>query len=540
MSSGSSRSGLEFGRRHLEALRAARTRQLVARVRRPINRRWRPTSRPSRPLRAIEAAVSLWRSRPFALTDEVASGLPRGTINVLGAAVSYPPDWKGAGLSHLRRFHIHYGDEILGCARRGGSWLDDAHSGIRSWIAHNPPSAGDGWHPYPLSTRIGNWLAAFTLERSLATQEATMSVWQQLEFLERNVENDILGNHVIRNARALVLGGLAFDEPRFRERGLRLLEREVPEQVLADGGHYERSPVYHALVLRDLLEIRMAADAKWLDVPLRKMAVFAAALRRPDGSPALFNDGAIDIAPELADVLPERRSGVMFFPETGYLVVRRDDDRLWLAVDCGAAAPPYLPPHAHADALSFQLWLDGRPVVVDPGTKTYDGGAERDWFRGTRAHATVSVDGEDQFKLWGAFRGTGIPEVEVLDVEGSELEGSITAQVEAFGHVGTVRHRRRVSWRRDSVSVEDRLEGHGRRSFESTLPLAPGTVRRTSRALYANDFRIDPVGGLACTVEERQVSERFYEAVSAPAIVLGGEGELPLESGWKIRRDAHG
>jgi Heparinase II/III-like protein/Heparinase II/III N-terminus len=531
-------SPLARGRRQLEALRAARTRQLIARVRRPINRRWTAKSRLPRPPRPIEPAASFWRSRAFALADEAASGLGRGAIDVLGAEVSYPPDWNGRGLTRLRRFHLHYGDEILGCARLGGSYLERAHAGIASWIEQNRRAAGDGWHPYPLSTRIGNWLAAFTLEPSLATREANTSVWQQLQFLERNVEDDILGNHVIRNARALVLGGLAFDEPRLVDRGLRLVEREVPEQILSDGGHYERSPVYHALVLRDLLEIRATADATWLDAPLRKMAAFAAALRRPDGNLALFNDGATDIAPDLDDVLPEPASGVFFFPETGYLVVRRDDDQLWLAVDCGAAAPPYLPPHAHADALSFQLWFGRRPVVIDPGTKTYDGAADRNWFRGTPAHATVSIDGEDQFRLWGAFRATGIPEVEVLEVEGSELEGSITAQVDAFRHVGTVRHRRRVAWSAESVSVEDRLEGRGRRSCESSLPLAPGAVTGTGREVYANEVRFAPIGGLACTVEERQVSERFYEAVPAPAVVLRGEVELPLEIGWTIRRDA--
>ena len=66
------------------------------------------------------------------------------------------------------------------------------------------------------------------------------------------------------------------------------------------------------------------------------------------------------------------------------------------------------PAHAHADALSFQLWADGRPVVVDPGMPTYDAGAERDWFRGTRAHSTVAIDG-DQFEPWGAFRSGPLP-----------------------------------------------------------------------------------------------------------------------------------
>jgi hypothetical protein len=526
---------LEIAHRNLEALRTARKRQLLARGLRPINRRRTGSSPSPRELEPLTSLLPFWRSAAFAASERTAARLREGFIEILGTELPYPPDWLGADLSRLRRFHLHYGEEILGAARLGGPCLDAAHAGIASWIDQNRPGAGDGWHPYALSSRVGNWLAAFSIEPSLATPAATTSVWHQLTFLARNIENDILGNHLIRNARALVLGGVAFDEASLVDTGVALLERELPEQILPDGGHYERSPVYHAIVLRDLLEIRGATELERLDAPLRKMAAFAAALRRPDGNLALFNDGGIDIAPDLSDILPASEPGLSLFRETGYLVARRSTPKLWLAVDCGAAAPAYLPPHAHADALSFQLWVDGRPVVVDPGTLTYEPGPERDWFRGTRAHPTVSIDGKDQFELWGAFRAYGIPDVTILDVEGSELEGSITARVEAFRSVGGVSHRRRVSWSSDTMTVEDRLEGRGRRLVESALPLAPSVTVEQGPALSVDDMAIEPIGSLRATVEERAVAERFYERVSAPAIVQRGEVELPAQLGWNLR-----
>jgi uncharacterized heparinase superfamily protein len=479
--------------------------------------------------------VPLWRSRAFASSESPAARLPDGVVQILGIDLRYPPDWSGAGLARLRRFHLHYGDEVLGCARLGGRWLDAASAGIASWMDENPPAAGPGWHPYALSTRVGNWLAAFSLEPSLATPAASKSVWHQLTFLERNVENDILGNHLIRNARALVLGGVGFGQERWLDKGVALVERELPEQLLSDGGHYERSPVYHALVMRDLLEIRAAANLHRLDPLLERMAAFAAALRRPDGNLALFNDGGIDLAPDLSDMLPTSEAGVHFFPNTGYVVARRSADVLWLAIDCGTAAPAYLPPHAHADALSFQLWIDGRPTVIDPGTFTYEPGKERNWFRGTRAHATVAVDAQDQFELWGAFRATGIPAVNVVSVEGSEVKGSITADLEAFRRIGGIRHRRRVSWSADTIAIEDRLEGTGRRLVESALPLAPSVALEQRTPLRVDGIAIEPVGPLQCVVEERPLAERFYERVSAPAIVLRGELDLPAELGWNLR-----
>src|SRR5439155_16691925 len=180
----------------------------------------------------------------------VGARLEDGAIELLGRRLPYPPaDWNPVGLERLRRFHLHYGEEVLGLARCGDA--EGAGRAVHAWIAGNPPARGDGWHPYPLSTRVGNWIAAASLLPELADASFADSLWRQLVYLERNVEDDVLGNHVIRNARALVLGGRAFGSERLERRGRALLERELPEQVLPDGGHYERSPVYHLLVLRD-------------------------------------------------------------------------------------------------------------------------------------------------------------------------------------------------------------------------------------------------------------------------------------------------
>lgn len=527
----------EAGSHYLEALRSARRRQLAARALRPINRRRTGASPLPRAFRPVEGPVDLWRSAAFSAADRAADRLPEGELEVLGRWVTYPPrDWVGAGLERLRRFHLHYGEEILGCARRGDDrYLDAARTGLAAWIDSNPPATRGSWHPYPLSTRIGNWTAAASLEPSLATPEVSESVWRQLAYLERNVEDDILGNHVIRNARALILGGLAFGARGLLSRGLNLLARELPEQILPDGGHYERSPVYHALVLRDLLEVRAAVGTSELDQTIEQMERFAGWLNRPDGRPALFNDGGLDLAPDLGDHLSGSERGLALFEETGYAVVR-DGSTRWLAFDCGLAAPPFIPPHAHADALSFQLWINGRPLIVDPGTFTYEPGLERSWFRGTGAHATVAVDGAGQFQFAGTFRALGIPRVYILEMSGSERDGAVAAEFEGFRHIaGGVRHRRRLSWSPEQISVEDRIEGSGRHVLESALPLAPAIEIENGPVVRAAGVAIEATGPLDCVIEERWVSERFFECAPAPAVVARGELELPATLGWKLR-----
>jgi uncharacterized heparinase superfamily protein len=406
-------------------------------------------------------------------------------------------------------FHGHYGEDVLTAARLGD--VRRASAAIDDWIERNPPRVGDAWHPYTVSTRASSWIAALSLEPALITDRARESLWRHLAFVARNVEDDILGNHVIRNARALVLGGVAFDAPSLLERGLGLLARELPEQVLSDGGHYERSPAYHLVVLRDLLEVAAASGHQSLDDPIARMRAFATALARPDGGPALFNDGGLDVAPELE--LADPPAGLALFPETGYAVVRRGD--VWLAFDCGPPSPPFLPAHAHADALSFQLWVGGRPLVIDPGMPTYEPGRERDWFRGTRAHSTIALDGADQFELWGAFRSGPLPEVELIGATESTLAAAVRWRD------GT-RHLREVELGPDALAIRDRLEGRGRKTIESSLPLAPG-VELAARASGATVER-----------ETRRCSEHFFETSEAPTLVARTSASLPAELGWTI------
>jgi Heparinase II/III N-terminus len=268
-------------RLYLYALYAAKPRQLRARATRPVTRRRFPRGVPAREAEPVTAARELWASPAF--------------------EASSPPD----ASTRLGRFHRQYGDDVLAAARAAD--VAEARRLVATWIEAHPPRPGDAWHPYPLSTRVGNWIAALTLVPELASPELSLSLWRQLRRLERNVEDDVLGNHVIRNARALVLGGAAFGAAELTRRGIAILRRELPEQILRDGGHYERSPAYHLVVLRDLLEVQAVSPHSWLAEAIDRMRDFAAALTRPDGAPALFNDGTVE-APQLE--LPEPRAGL--------------------------------------------------------------------------------------------------------------------------------------------------------------------------------------------------------------------------------------
>jgi uncharacterized heparinase superfamily protein len=171
---------------------------------------------------------------------------------------------------------------------------------------------------------------------------------------------------------ALVFAGACLDDSRATDEALRMLSRELGAQVLADGGHEERSTAYHRAIVGDLQDVqtllRQAGRPAepWLDETVARMQTWLAAVAGPDGLLPLLND-----AWEGPAVDEPAQSAFIDLSESGYLALR--DEGLQAVLDLGPIAPPHLPPHAHADVLSFVLWVGGRRLVVDPGVLSYSG-----------------------------------------------------------------------------------------------------------------------------------------------------------------------
>jgi uncharacterized heparinase superfamily protein len=334
--------------------------------------------------------------------------------------------WDDPGLEALWRYNLHYFDDLA--AADSHSRAPAQRALLERWVAENPPGTTIGWDPYPTSLRIVNWVKWVLAGHSLP-DGCTQSLAVQLRWLERRLERHLLGNHLFANAKALVFGGAFFGEEegtRWLSRGAAILDEQVPEQILPDGGHFELSPMYHALALEDMLDLHnlLTAYGDAIPEPLRdraerwssrvpEMRRWLRTMSHPDGEIAFFNDAAIGIAPapaELesyagrlgfrADALPT--DDVTVLAQSGYVRVERSDAVLLL--DVAPVGPDYIPGHAHADTLSFEMSLGGRRVFVNSGTSRYGSGGERLRQRATAAHNTVIVDDTDSSQVWGGFR----------------------------------------------------------------------------------------------------------------------------------------
>lgn len=390
-------------------------------------------------------------------------------------------DWTVPGVCLLWRYNLHYFDDLNAeGAELRRHWHEEA---IEDWVGANPPAKGTGWEPYPTSLRVVNWIK-YALTGGRLSDAACMSLAMQVRHLRRRLEYHLLGNHLFANAKALVFAGAWFagdEADAWLNKGMAILEKEIPEQILPDGGHFERSPMYHALVTEDMLDLINLTRAfphavtacwkplvdSWPDT-VRRMLRWLDIMRHPDGEIAFFNDAAFGIAPAPAELhryayelLGESGAGLPHFvhlPDSGYVRVRCGE--AVLIADVAPVGPDYLPGHAHADTLSFELSLFGQRTIVNGGTSRYGLGPERQAERGTAAHSTVTVDGENSSEVWAGFRVARRAKPFDLKLAVSEGEVLVSCAHDGYKRLsGRPVHRRTWCLRKGTLRVEDRVEG---------------------------------------------------------------------------------
>lgn len=378
--------------------------------------------------------------------------------------------------TRLWKLHLHYLEFLEGMGD------GDFRAISEDWMRSNRPyHAGywlDDWNCYALSIRTVVWMQRWPRACAGWSRDfrsaILISVGEQLDFLTANLELDIRGNHIIKNIKALLWGGRFFSGPRgerYYVLGARLLERELAEQILPDGMHFERSPAYHAQVFADLLECFAVAHAPEREILKRYLLSMADALAQstqPDGNPALFNDGGLEMAYRSEELLaayarlslgpaPEPRADLRL-ESAGYFGKSLADH--WVLVDAGRVAPDYLMAHGHGDIFSFEWTYRGRRIVVDPGVYEYNAGTPRDRSRATSSHNTVSLDGQSQCEFWGSFRCGRRADVSLEDLVYTHDGFSLAAQHDGYAWMpGAPIHRREFSFSNGRIDVRDAIAG---------------------------------------------------------------------------------
>lgn len=475
-------------------------------------------------------------------------------------------DWNNAEKEKLWLYNLHYFDDLN--AVDNESRVDLQQALVTTWIEQNPPVQGNGWEPYTLSLRIVNWIK-WCQRHHVDHPDILQSLALQCDALTHQLEHHILGNHLFANGKALVFAGAMFKGKLgndYMSLGLRVLDDEVAEQFLDDGGHFELSPMYHCILLWDMLDLYNLAQqsghkalaerkASWRRV-IEKGLLWLRAMCHPDGEISFFNDAAFGIsaAPSVlfeyaklleiecdqAWVNPSLATDTMravTLSESGY--TRLESPDAVILFDHAEVGPGYLPGHAHADTLSIEVSLDGHRVFVNSGTSIYGNGPERHRQRGTPAHNTLSLslaaqdEGQpslqDSSEVWGGFRVARRARVFDYTLQKQDEGSGQTIHVKA-SHDGFKRfvaglvHERQCSLNHNALEITDRLYRSSQtgKAESQNLPkgvsgvvryhVAPGVEVGDVVAVESSD------GSAGCMVTLRLPNQRTLEFVATGTI----------------------
>ena len=421
-------------------------------------------------------------------------------------------DWQPSDVSDLWLYNLHYFDDLNAAgADDRAEWHRDW---LQRWIIENPVGSGRGWDPYPTSLRIVNWIR-WALRGGALSETMLASLAIQVRWLERRLETHLLGNHLWSNGKALCFAGAFFEGAEAQgwfNHGLYLLQQELREQCLSDGGHFERSPMYHGLFLEDVLDLLHLAQLQPslfprgclsnLEETSGRMMGWMRHMIHPDGDIAFFNDATLGICPPL-DVLRRYRAvlvrqasedtshefGLTHLRASGF--VRLQNRQALILADVGSVGPNHLPGHAHAGTLSFELSVGSRRVIVNGGVSVYGADAERQRQRSTRAHSALTIDGENSSEVWEGFRVARRARVTVTGSEHGTDALGFHATHDGYRRLrGAPIHKRTWTLRPQDLLIEDKVEGRGQHEIEIIFHLPPSWQ---VQAEGANQLRLTPV-----------------------------------------------
>lgn len=356
-------------------------------------------------------------------------------------------------------------------------------------------------------------------------------------------------NHQSHGALAMLYLGTLFPElesaARLREAALRILQHHVAKAFHGDGGNVEQMFGYYPFVTHVFRDAYLLCRAHGLPEPdglrplLERMLVYLSTVAQPDGTMPPVNDSfdmpagpTMETLREALGLPPPPAPGSRVFDDTQIAVLRRPATSWYLLANPASA----IGAHAHAGRLGFTLWHDGRPVFVDSGCSSYDDPALVTWYRTSRAHNTVLIDGTTDAAtsgslLWVARRLTSNRVVEWRDTAEYTFCRMVSPATEPTNAS--------VEWHRSLVLVKDRFAlihdefvGAGRHRYEllfhlsadeAAEPSGGGSFRIGAPPRMAIAFASQPLV-LQTAIEPGQVSVRGVTK-PAPVIVVRLEGD---------------
>ena len=341
--------------------------------------------------------------------------------------------------------------------------------------------------PYPVSLRLINSIK-FLSRYEIKDTFLLNCLHQEGQFLYKNLEYHILGNHLLENGFALLLAGTYFQEVKWIKKAENLLIKELNEQIHQDGAHFELSPMYHQIILFRVLELidwyitygNNSSFLAFIQEIASRMLSFLENISFKNGDIPHFNDSTIDIAyttselVEYAEILGVSSSKLPL-SDSGYRSLINKDFEI--KIDVAQLAVDYQPGHAHADSLGYIMYYNDQPFLIEQGTSTYQINERRALERSSVAHNTVTINKTNHSKVWSGFRVAERAKTFIIE----DQQNCIKAKHNGYIKLFSTWHERTFQLNQDKFEINDflssSLEGESHLHFAHGItPLLKGNV----------------------------------------------------------------
>lgn len=449
-----------------------------------------------------------------------------------------PVDWKKYEQSELEksvwlnRFYFLPSFARLYHLTGDRSYLDDMMRIVRQWIADNPRLPDShrttfNWRDMQVAWRSIHYSWCYYLgEEGLTVEEKkliTDTLKEHAHILLTGFGQAKLNefNHQSHGGLAMLYLGVLFPQldeaAELRRKAMIILNHHLANAFYADGGNVEQMFGYYPFQAHLFRDAFLLCSANGLEPPvnslpmLKKMALYLAAVERPDGTVPQVNDSyempvraILDTINEITAVTAVASAkGISGFPDTQVAVMREGGPEGWYVLANPASV---IGAHAHAGRLGFELWNGGSPLLIDSGCCNYDEPELVTWYRTTRAHNTVIIDGVTEAATSSSL--LWVPRRETPNRISGLLPGHEISTVEMVSPPEEATNSS-VSWTRKITLVKgrfavisDMFEAGGEHSYEILLHFPPSEVTpdHTGRRLKIKTereteiFASDPAG----------------------------------------------
>jgi hypothetical protein len=399
-------------------------------------------------------------------------------------------DWNYSDFGKLWTYNLNYFDFLnqKSISKSEGLRL------IYDYI-DNIENIKDGLEPYPTSLRGINWIK-FLSRFNIKDKKIDDTLLAQYYILLDNLEYHLLGNHLLENGFSLLWAGIYFNDDKLLNKAEEILIKELDEQILRDGAHFELSPMYHQIILfRIFNAIKMLnftkKNLKILLILKNKASLMLTWLENitlKNGDIPLLNDSANRIAPSSKELFKyakelKIKSKKLNLKDSGYRKINKKNYEC--IIDVGDIKASYIAGHTHADTFSFIVYKQDKPFIIDTGISTYEVGKTRDYERSTKAHNTIEINNTNSSEVWGGFRVAD--RASIIDLK--EKNNYIVATHDGYLKKYKILHTRKWIFEQEKIILNDYLSKNNSATFR--LYFHPNISKKEIKNSIRTDKKIN-------------------------------------------------